>query len=137
MKIITQKTDREGYERLIILENETEKGYCYLNKKPKYGLYKRFGIWEIQDLHIYPEYREQGLATALIRECEMRAKGAGHTQIGISVGLTPDFGAAQRLYCKLGYLPDGQGITYDRKSLIKGEQITLDDDLCLMMLKTL
>ena len=112
-------------------------GYCFLNRKPKYSPYARFGLYETQDLNVLPDYRQQGLATALIQKCEDIARGEGCAEIGISVGLTADYGAAQRLYCKLGYLPDGQGITYDRQTLKHGAVVTLDDDLCLMMVKLL
>jgi ribosomal protein S18 acetylase RimI-like enzyme len=137
MKIVKKATERDGYEKLILSKDGKECGYCYLNQKPKYAPYKRLDIWEIQDLHVYSEYRQKGYATMLIKECENIARTEGCSEVGISVGLTADYGAAQRLYCKLGYLPDGQGITYDRKSLIHGDMIRLDDDLCLMMIKAL
>jgi len=57
--------------------------------------------------------------------------------IGISVGLTIDFGPAQRLYCKLGYMPDGNGVTLDREFVDDGQPVTVNDDLCLMMVKEL
>jgi GNAT superfamily N-acetyltransferase len=114
-----------------------EVGYGFLNRKPKYRLYERLGIYEIQDLNVLPEHRGKGYATALIEHCEARARGEGCSDIGISVGLTRDYGPAQRLYCKLGYRPDGNGITYDRALLSHGDRVTLDDDLCLMMIKTL
>ena len=57
--------------------------------------------------------------------------------MGIGVGLYTSYGAAQRLYCKMGYVPDGNGVTYDRKLLAAGEFRPLDDQLCLMMIKDL
>ena len=47
------------------------------------------------------------------------------------------FGAAQRLYCKLGYIPDGNGVTYDREAVRAGDMRAVDDLLCLMMVKAL
>ena len=137
MNITKIKTEREGMERLSIIIGQDEVGYCFLNRFPKYALYKRFGIYEVQDLHVHADYRQKGHATALINECERIAKDEGCSDIGISVGLTADFGPAQRLYCKLGYLPDGQGICYDRAPLAHGDKVTLDDDLCLMFVKQL
>ncbi len=42
----------------------------------------------------------------MIRECERIVRHKGHPH---GFGLTPDYGAAQRLYPKLGYIPDGRG----------------------------
>jgi GNAT superfamily N-acetyltransferase len=137
MNITRNETDRAGLERLSIEVDGQEVGYGFLNRHPKYALYSRFGIYEIQDIQVQPEHRQKGYATALIQKCEDIAKSEGQEEIGISVGLTADYGPAQRLYCKLGYLPDGQGITYDRATLKHGDNVTLDDDLCLMMVKTL
>jgi hypothetical protein len=51
------------------------------------------------------------------------------------VGLSADYGAAQRLYHKLGYEPDGNGVTYDRAPVTPGQKYPLDDDLALMLVK--
>jgi len=86
---------------------------------------------------VVPEARRQGIATRLIEECENRAREEGAEQIGISVGLTKDYGPAQRLYVKLGYMPDGFGITWDREPVSHGQRVAVDEDLCLMMVKDL
>ena len=112
-------------------------GYVFFNCQPKYNLYKRLGIAEIQDLNVHPDHRRQGYATMLIQACENVAAAAGDNMIGISVGLTADYGAAQRLYNKLGYEPDGNGVTYDRQVVTHGAKMPVDDDLCLMLIKTL
>lgn len=112
-------------------------GYGMLNFNPQYALYKRLGIPEIQDLNVVPEARKQGLATAIIQRCETLARERGCEHMGISVGLYPDYGPAQRLYVKLGYIPDGYGVTYDRQTVRPGEMRPVDDDLCLMMVKAL
>jgi hypothetical protein len=57
--------------------------------------------------------------------------------MGIGVGMPTSYGPAQRLYVKLGYIPDGNGINYDRQSIAFGEFRPVDDDLCLMMVKAL
>jgi hypothetical protein len=68
---------------------------------------------------------------------ETIALDQGAEKIGISVGLTKDYGPAQRLYFKLGYMPDGNGISYDREGITYGQTYVADDDLCLMMIKEL
>ena len=57
--------------------------------------------------------------------------------MGIGIGLHPGYNAAQRLYGKRGYIPDGRGITYRDRFLKEGEHIVLDDDLVLHLTKRL
>lgn len=57
--------------------------------------------------------------------------------IGIGVGLYADYGAAQRLYPKLGYRPDGRGITYREHPVAPGSSVPVDDDLVLWMTRRL
>ena len=122
---------------LIAFKNKTAVAFGILNFEPKYALYKKLEIPEIQDLNVIPEAREQGVATALVEAFENLARDQGLESIGISVGLTKDYGPAQRLYVRLGYMPDGCGITYDREGVTFGTPYPVDDDLCLMMVKTL
>lgn len=112
-------------------------GFAILNFEPKYNLYRRLNIPEIQDLNVVSDYRRQGIGRQIIEACEQAAKNNDHDAIGISVGLTKDYGAAQRLYTKMGYLPDGNGITYDREGIEQGQLRAIDDNLCLMMMKNL
>ncbi len=52
-------------------------------------------------------------------------------------GLYDDYGSAQRLYVRRGYLPDGRGVMYDYEPVRPGGSIRLDDDAILMMTKPL
>ena len=124
---------------LILIAKIKQKnvGFGILNFEPKYRLYQKLGIPEIQDLNVLLDYREQGIGTKLIEAFENIARDQGAQQIGISVGLTADYGPAQRLYAKLGYIPDGQGVTHDRNAVEKGSNYDIDDNLCLMMMKAL
>ena len=60
-------------------------------------------------MNVITQFQKQGIGTALIEEAENVAIQHGKGMMGIGVGLTPDYGAAQRLYPKLGYIPDGRG----------------------------
>lgn len=111
-----------------------DKGYVVLNLQPSYGIYSRIGISEIQDLFVMPEYRRTGVASALIAHCE---KQVTTEMVGISVPVSPQFGPAQRLYYRLGYEPDGNGVTYERQAVQHNALVRLDDYLCLMMIKNL
>ena len=85
-------------------------------------------------------YRKKGIASELISIAEKEAKQIGNT-IGLGVGLyggiDDGYGAAQKLYIKLGYKPDGLGITYNEKRVSYGQQVVLDDNLILWFTKYL
>lgn len=108
-----------------------------LNRRPLYAPFRRLGIFEIQDLNTDPAFRKQGLASAIITACEDLARAEGRSHIGIGVGLYAGYGAAQRLYIKHGYIPDGAGVVYDGQTVTPGEIRPVDDDLNLMMIKAL
>ncbi len=112
-------------------------GYCLLNWSPKYALFKKLGIAEVQDLNVVQAHRRQGVGERLIRCCEEYVRDEGGAQIGIGVGLDGSFGAAQRLYVRLGYIPDGYGVTYDREFVPSGTIHPIDEQLSLMMVKEL
>lgn len=126
-------------ERLIFLaeNNGVYVGYVFLNFHPKYSYFKKQNIPEIQDLNVLHEYRQQGVGRALIEHCENVARKEHYKEMGIGVGLNASFGAAQRLYMKLGYIPDGQGVCYDRIPVGSEEFRPIDDNLSLMMTKKL
>jgi len=59
------------------------------------------------------------------------------TQAGITVGLFAEYGPAQRLYAKRGYVPDGRGACQGLRPLTPGETVTVDHDLILWLTKAL
>jgi GNAT superfamily N-acetyltransferase len=109
-------------------------GYVTLNLQPTYPPFAEAGIPEIQDLNVLPEFQRQGIATRLLDEVEALA-GERSSTVGIGVGLHPGYNAAQRLYGKRGYIPDGRGITHHDRFLQEGAQIVLDDELVLHLTK--
>ena len=121
----------------VVFVGEALRAYCILNWQPKYAFFKSMGYPEIQDLNVHKDFRGQGIASALIQHCENFVLEKGLEHMGIGVGLSASYGSAQKLYIKLGYVPDGHGVTYDRKTLTHGEFRPVDDDLCLMMVKDL
>ncbi len=94
-------------------------------------------IPEINDILIDSHYQKKGLGKALIRALEKIAKKMGHSKIGLAVGLYHSYGKAQRLYSKMGYVPDGSGITYKNKAVVPGSSYAVDDDLLLWLTKSL
>ncbi len=122
---------------LMASKNKKDVGFGVLNFEPKYNLYQKLDIPEIQDLNVIPDARQQGIATMLMEAFENIARDQGAKSMGISVGLTKGYGPAQRLYCKLGYMPDGYGVTCDREGVTAGQAYPVDDDLALMLVKGL
>ncbi len=92
-------------------------------------------------------YQNKGYATYLMRHainlganyCFLEASEAGISvyqklgaysmQVGIAVGLTADYGNAQRLYVKSGYIADGNGVAYQHQAVKWGNDYKADDDL--------
>lgn len=126
-------------KRLILLAriNGELAGYAHLNFYPQYAPFRRLGIPEIQDLFVAHDYRRQGVGEFIITECEKLAKSRGASEIGLGVGVSGQFGAAQRLYARMGYIPDGAGVVFDRQPVNAGEMRPVDDRLCLMLIKSL
>lgn len=112
-------------------------GYGSLLYISKYSYFSDHKISEINDIWILQDERKKGLGAMLIKYLEDIARAKFYTQIGLGVGLYSDYGAAQRLYCKLGYLPDGNGITYKNIAVVPGKKYTIDDDLVLWLIKSL
>lgn len=110
-------------------------GAAYLNREPKYQPYRRLKMPELQDLRVDPDFRRRGAAAGIIAAAEDLVKGEGAPGLGISVGLHAGFGAAQRLYVRLGFVPDGLGVAYDREPVTPGARHPVDDDLTLMLFK--
>lgn len=112
-------------------------GYAHLNFFPQYTPFLRMGIPEIQDIIVHPNHRRQGIGEQIIKSCEAEARSRSMTDIGIGVGVGGNFGAAQRLYHRMGYAPDGNGVVFDRIPIQTGDIRAIDDRLCLMLIKTL
>jgi len=112
-------------------------GYGSLLWSSQHAPFRQEGIPEIQDLVVARDHRQQGIATRLISELEGLARNSGRKQIGLGVGLYGDYGPAQRLYARLGFIPDGGGITSHNQRAPAGQTFTLDDHLLLWLVKAL
>lgn len=111
-------------------------GYANLVWETDYLPFVQAHIPEIGDLNVLPTFRKQGIGTALMEKCEQQA--ATKTKVvGIGVGLYSDYGSAQRLYVKRGYIPNGHGIAYHCKTVVRGKACPIDDSLVLYFTKSL
>lgn len=88
------------------------------------------------DFNVLPVMRNKGIGSALLEIAEKEAAKKSAI-VGLGVGLYADYGAAQKLYVKRGYVPDGLGVTYKYKDIKPGAKVDLDDDLVLWFIKEL
>lgn len=121
---------------LLALDGSTYLGHCKVVWRSDYPGFRERGIPETQDLNVRPDCRRRGVGGALLDEAE-RLIAARSGMAGIGFGLYADYGAAQRLYIKRGYLPDGRGLHYGRRPVVAGETYRMDDDLALYLVKRL
>ena len=129
----------EAQERVVLLAVQPEGILAYgsiLWSSP-YQPFRELGIPEIQDLVVSEFHRRQGIGSRLIVALEQRARKRGCLQVGLGVGLYADYGAAQRLYVKLGYIPDGRGLSHKYFPARGGSNVRVDDDLLLWLVKSL
>jgi GNAT superfamily N-acetyltransferase len=128
----------EHLRDVFLLEKEhVTIGYGSILYQSKYYWFKEAQIPEIDSLCIAALHRNHGHGTHITHHLENIARNKGFSQIGIAVGLSKDYGPAQKLYAKLGYIPDGNGITSHYISVDRGKSYPVDDDLLLWNIKTL
>jgi len=137
---------REQYERyyreqvagertVLIAEVEGRfVGYLTIVWRSHYPPFRKAGIPEVVDFNVLITSRRKGIGTLLMDEAESRMAGRSDTA-GIGVGLSPDYGAAQVMYAKRGYIPDGRGVQYDGRQLRFGDKTTVDHSLVMCFTK--
>ena len=111
-------------------------GYVTICWTSSYEPFQKENIPEIVDFNVLPIFRRQGIGTTLMDKAESEIAKVSPIA-GIGVGMTPDYGAAQRLYVLRGYVPDGRGLYNKDHYPAYGEQITVDDDFTLYLIKKL
>jgi GNAT superfamily N-acetyltransferase len=117
---------------LVATVDDTFVGYVTVRwKSPYFGT-----IPEIQDFNVLPSYRRRGIGSGLMDAAEARVAERSAV-VGIGVGLYVDYGTAQRMYVRRGYIPDGRGLMYDNQPVPPGETVRNDDGANLMFTKSL
>lgn len=127
-------TEQEEGKRLAFLAEWRAEfaGYVTLEWVSDYRPFAERQIPEISDLNVLPAYRRQGIGNALLDRAESAASARSKV-VGLGVGLYSDYGAAQRIYVRRGYLPDGRGIMYRNQPVEPGATIPIDDEAALML----
>ena len=111
-------------------------GYLLIEPHSSYPPFAKAGIPEIADFNVLPSWQRAGIGTALMNDAEHRIAQVSDV-VGLGVGLYSDYGAAQRLYVRRGYVPDGAGVVLGGVPVRPGTAITLNDDPELMFTKRL
>lgn len=130
--------DQEAERRdvLVATINGNFAGYLTIVWKSSYAPFQKSKIPEIVDFNVLPKFRRLGIGTQLMDEAEQRIMKRS-PWVGIGVGLTSDYGAAQILYVKRGYIPNGRGISWSGSTCSYDDQVTIDDSLVLYFTKGL
>lgn len=127
-----------GKRVVLVAVNATDVlGYGSVLWSSGHAPFREAGIPELNDVVVAERGRNQGVGTQLIRALEERARAANYKKMGVGVGLFSDYGAAQRLYVHLGYVPDGKGMASGGMPVAAGEKVLVDDDLVLWLVKSL
>jgi GNAT superfamily N-acetyltransferase len=77
-----------------------------------------------------PAFRRRGIASQLLAAAEERAAERSAV-VGIGVGMTADYGAAQRLYVRAWIRSRWPRSHHRRPAVQYGERVRVDDDLVM------
>ena len=128
---------KAGARDVIVAEMDGKiAGYLTINWESEYELFRERGIPEVVDFNVLKKFQRRGIGTALMDEAERRIKERS-SYAGIGFGVFGDYGAAQILYVKRGYVPDGRGVVMDSRVLQYGDEVVIDDSVVLYLVKEL
>ena len=122
---------------LIATDGSDVIGYVAIVWESNYVGFRSRGIPLVHQIAVAGPARRQGVATLLMDAAEQLARDRSIAELGITVGLFDEYGPAQRLYGRRGYIPDGRGACRGQEPLRKGMQVTIDDDLIIWLTKDL
>lgn len=131
------KEQQKG-ERLVFVPEYEGKvvGICTLVLHPTEGPWGGQNIPEIVDLCVFFHIHKSGIGSKLLDVAEAEAAKRSD-MVFLAVGCHSGYGAAQRIYVKRGFIPDGSGVWYQNKQLDQYAPCVNDDDLLLFMSKKL
>jgi len=122
---------------LIATSGPDAVGYVAIVWESAYDGFRSRGIPLVHQISVSQPWRRHGIATLLMDAAEQRAADRGVTTLGITVGLFDDYGPAQRMYGRRGYIPDGRGACQGQRPLSAGAQVRLGHDVILWLTKQL
>jgi GNAT superfamily N-acetyltransferase len=122
---------------LIATDGADAVGYVAIVWESNFAGFRSRGIPLVHQIAVAGPFRRRGVATLLMDATEQLARDRGIATLGITVGLFDEYGPAQRLYGRRGYIPDGRGACRGQRPLTKGTQVTVDHDLIIWLTKDL
>jgi GNAT superfamily N-acetyltransferase len=126
-----------GGASLVATRGHDVVGYVAISWESNFAGFQDRGIPLVHQVAVAGPFRRQGVATLLMDAAEQLARERGIATLGITVGLSGEYGPAQRLYGRRGFIPDGRGACRGQRPLSKGMQVTIDDDLIVWLTKDL
>jgi GNAT superfamily N-acetyltransferase len=127
----------EGARLVLVAAHGGEfRGYVTIVWESAYAPFREAAIPEIVDLNVLIAHQRQGVGSALLEAAEQQI-ALRSPRVGIGFGLTADYGAAQVLYVRRGYVPDGRGAYSHDQPLRYGDHAAVDDGLVLYLVKQL
>ena len=111
-------------------------GYFNVYPNSMGGSFGGKGLPELVDFGVLMKYRNHGIGNTLMQVAEDIAKKYSDT-VYLGVGLHRDYGSAQRMYIKRGYIPDGTGLWWQVKNLAPYADMKNDDETAIYMSKKL
>ncbi len=129
--------EKQGQGILTVIAAEYDgalAGYTTLQPAAIHGPFVGEPI--IVDFNVFIPYRNRGIGGKILDVAEELAKALSD-RVVLGVGLHSGYGAAQRIYVKRGYIPDGSGVWYQDAPLAQYADCKNDDDLVLYLSKTL
>ena len=122
---------------LIATDGSDVIGYVAIVWESKYAGFRSRGVPLVHQVAVAGLFRRQGVATLLMDVAEQLVRDRGIATLGITVGLFDEYGPAQRLYGRRGYIPDGRGACRGQRPLSKSMHVAMDDDLIIWLTKDL
>jgi len=131
-------SEQNNKKHIVVIAGKDDKlaGYVILAPAAEAGPFFAKGIPEIRDFSVLKIYQRQGIGSEMMCAVETLAKESCN-YVSLAVGLYADYGTAQRMYVKRGYVPDGSGIWHFGKQVPPGQTVVNDDDLLLYFSKDL
>ena len=109
-------------------------GYIHVYPDCPWGAFGGMGYCELVDFGVLQKFQRRRIGTKLLDVAEGIAFSYGD-KVYLGVRLHAGYGAAQRLYVKRGYVPDGSGVWYDDRVCPPYSDCKNDDGLILYLLK--
>lgn len=120
---------------LVAVYGDEIAGYINVYIESPWGAPARGRYPELVDLCVFKPYRGMRLGTKLMDVAEKIASKY-NSVVYLGVGILSDYGLAQRMYAKRGYIPDGSGTWFNDEMCKSGYKYPVEE-LALYMCKSL